>query len=60
MLKFNDYQYKIMWHVFNQNGTCDIAGVDACIRSYGGTVKNGNISFEVPEQETFFKLKWES
>ncbi len=49
-----------MWHVFNQKGTCDIAGVDACIRSYGGTVENGNISFEVPEQETFFKLKWES
>jgi hypothetical protein len=58
MLKFNDYQYKIMWHVLEQKGTCTIAGVDACIRLYGGTVENGNISFEVPEQETFFKLKW--
>jgi len=58
MLKFNDYQYKIMWHVVTQKGTCDIAGVDACIRLYGGTVENGNISFQSPAQETFFKLKW--
>jgi hypothetical protein len=58
MLKFNDYQNKIMWHVFTQKGTCDIAGVDACIRLYGGTVKNGSISFQFPAQETFFKLKW--
>ena len=58
MLKFNDYQYKIMWHVFTQKGTCNIEGVDACIRSYGGTVENGNISFRIPEQETLFVLRW--
>jgi hypothetical protein len=58
MLKFNDYQYKIMWYVFTQQGSCHIADVDACIRSYGGTVKNGNISFQVPAQETLFLLKW--
>jgi len=58
MLKINDYQHNIMWHVFKHEGTCDIAGVYACIRSYGGTVKNGNISFQIPEQETFFKLRW--
>ena len=58
MLKFNDYQYKIMWHVFNQKGICTIEGVDACIHSYGGTIENGNISFKVPEQETLFVLRW--
>jgi hypothetical protein len=47
-----------MWHVFTQKGTCTISGVYACILLYGGTIENGNISFEVPEQETFFKLKW--
>lgn len=58
MLKFNDYQYKIMWHVFTQNGKCTIQGVDAYIHSYGGTIENGIISFKTPQEETLFILRW--